>query len=120
MGARRGFQGDLATQFGKFDWSLALRDASGPSGIGKYLQREYQRRGDYKIRRRAQRMTRFLERLPGSRVVLVSHGEFLMHLTGDSYMDNCEVRAYKLSLGCWRRSRLRIPECLQARSLKVT
>lgn len=104
---KRGASGDLAGQFGDYDWSLALRDVKGLSSIEKYKSKEYQRT-NAKVLRRARRLTKYLEKLPETKIVLVSHGEFLMHLTGDGYMDNCEVRAYKVAGGEWRRSRLNL------------
>jgi len=50
---------------------------------------------------RGKRVTRMLESRPEQTIVLVSHGAFLMSLTGGSYMQNCEVRKYDVHRGQW-------------------
>ncbi|CAK9020985.1 Probable phosphatase SPAC513.02 [Durusdinium trenchii] len=87
---------ELASQFGRYDWSLV----AGP-------QRSDTMRWEpeSEIKDRAKRLSRFLERRPEKSLLLVSHGEFLQHLTSDKYMGNCEVRTYSLYRGKWQRLR---------------
>eukprot|EP00928_Gymnodinium_smaydae_P038287 TRINITY_DN26437_c0_g2_i1.p1 TRINITY_DN26437_c0_g2~~TRINITY_DN26437_c0_g2_i1.p1 ORF type:complete len:263 (-),score=68.37 TRINITY_DN26437_c0_g2_i1:230-1018(-) len=106
-----------------WDWSLLHRDmAAVGAGAGAdagdcdgdagaddgdaaaaYLRSlmDYDLAGKRHIEDRARRLSTYLEERPESDVVLVSHGAFLMHLTGDSYMGNCEVRSYEVSDGGW-------------------
>jgi|EP00927_Polykrikos_kofoidii_P055455 broad specificity phosphatase PhoE len=107
---RRAVCGDLQREFGKFDWSLPLTEAKArrtiacsPQGMGQ--KQRWEPVTD--IRRRAQRLTRYLSRRPERCIALVSHGEFLMELTGDKYMGNCELRTYRVVNGKWLRVRRR-------------
>jgi len=84
-------------QFGAMDWSLVARGV----GTGKYereiVDTDLASWGN--IKRRGRELTRFLLDRPEESLAVVSHGGFLMRLTGDSYMDNCEVRTYLVSGG---------------------
>jgi len=92
-------------QFGGMDWSLAR-------GVGtcKYQQEivDADLASWANIKRRGRELTRYLLRRPEANLAVVSHGGFLMRLTGDSYMDNCEVRTYLVTGGRhtrWKRLR---------------
>jgi broad specificity phosphatase PhoE len=92
-------------QFGGMDWSLAR-------GVGscKYQKEivDTDLTSWANIKRRGRELTRYLLRRPESSLAVVSHGGFLMRLTGDSYMDNCEVRTYLVTGGRharWKRMR---------------
>lgn len=52
---------------------------------------------------RAKELTNWLEIQSPERIFLVSHGEFLRRLTGDTYLENCEVRKYAISNGEWKK-----------------
>ncbi|CAJ1385901.1 unnamed protein product [Effrenium voratum] len=91
---RRALAGDLESRFGRYDWSPCA--ACGPRNRWEKTS---------EVKERARRLTKYLERQPEGRLLLVSHGEFLEKLTGDKYMDNCEVRTYSLSRGKWQRLR---------------
>eukprot|EP00928_Gymnodinium_smaydae_P009765 TRINITY_DN13657_c0_g1_i1.p1 TRINITY_DN13657_c0_g1~~TRINITY_DN13657_c0_g1_i1.p1 ORF type:complete len:221 (+),score=28.43 TRINITY_DN13657_c0_g1_i1:105-767(+) len=97
----------LARRFKDYDWSMVLKDVRAAGGARKYARNI--KRADFatsaSLRRRARKFTRYLEARPEESIVLVSHGEFLMELTGDRYMDNCEVRSYRVHRGIWRRLR---------------
>mmetsp|Transcript_127616 Transcript_127616/g.346335 ORF Transcript_127616/g.346335 Transcript_127616/m.346335 type:complete len:223 (-) Transcript_127616:270-938(-) len=96
-------------QFGGMDWSLA-------SGVGT---RGYQKdimdtdvASWANVRRRGRRLTRYLLGRPEASLAVVSHGGFLMGLTGDSYMGNCEVRTYLVTGGRhakWKRVKTYAP-----------
>ncbi|CAE7945990.1 tnc-2 [Symbiodinium sp. KB8] len=64
---KRALAGDLESQFGRYDWSLAVKGCA-PSGHS------------------AQEWERLVQ-------IKVSHGEFLQHLTSDKYMQNCLLAA---------------------------
>lgn len=95
----------LSKQFGGMDWSLAL-------GVGtcKYQKEivDTDMTSRTNIMRRGRELTQYLLRRPETSLAVVSHGGFLMRLTGDSYMDNCEVRTYLVTGGRharWKRVR---------------
>jgi len=83
-------------QFGSMDWSLAR-------GVGTQKYQKEIMDTDMaswaNIQRRGLQLTRYLLRRPETSLAVVSHGGFLMGLTGDSYMDNCEVRTYLVTGG---------------------
>jgi len=124
--ASRAVSGDLKDQFGGYEWSPVLQDGdfgqqckqnqckqisatdagamttatvSGSAPIIKWEPRS-------KMKRRAQQLAEFIEARAESSIVLVSHGEFLERMTEDTYMNNCEVRTYKLLRGKWHRMQL--------------
>jgi broad specificity phosphatase PhoE len=104
--ASRAISGDLNNEFGAYDWSLASQLTKEAGGTRQYQRRVRASDGSTRaIRDRAKKLTKYLEKRPESSIVVVSHGEFLEHLTGDCYMDNCEVRAYRVIQGKWRRLR---------------
>jgi broad specificity phosphatase PhoE len=95
----------LSRQFGGMDWSLAR-------GVGscKYQKEimDTDTASWANVKRRGRRLTRYLLGRPEASLAVVSHGGFLMGLTGDSYMDNCEVRTYLVTGGRhakWKRVR---------------
>eukprot|EP00437_Effrenium_voratum_P004561 CAMPEP_0181438528 /NCGR_PEP_ID=MMETSP1110-20121109/21954_1 /TAXON_ID=174948 /ORGANISM="Symbiodinium sp., Strain CCMP421" /LENGTH=216 /DNA_ID=CAMNT_0023562215 /DNA_START=56 /DNA_END=707 /DNA_ORIENTATION=- len=90
---KRALAGDLESQFGRYDWSLAVKGCA-PSG---HSAQEWERL--VQIKDRARRLTKLIERRKESSILLVSHGEFLQHLTSDKYMQNCEVRTYAVARG---------------------
>lgn len=108
---RRATSGDLRRDFGKYDWSLALREAKackerrGTLPQARDTASRWELSAD--VHRRARRLTRFLASRPEKSIALVSHGEFLMELTGDTYMGNCELRTYRVYRGKWLRVRRR-------------
>ncbi|CAE7600905.1 cobC [Symbiodinium pilosum] len=81
---KRALAGNLESQFGKYDWSLVAKGSRQTGGNGgQGWERTVQ------IKDRARRLTRLIERRQESSILLVSHGEFLQHLTSDKYMQNC-------------------------------
>ncbi|CAK9020986.1 unnamed protein product [Durusdinium trenchii] len=92
---------ELASQFGRYDWSLV----AGAIIRGPQRSDTMRWEPESEIKDRAKRLSRFLERRPEKSLLLVSHGEFLQHLTSDKYMGNCEVRTYSLYRGKWQRLR---------------
>lgn len=54
---------------------------------------------------RAGELTSWLEAQNVDQIFLVSHGAFLMRLTGDTYLDNCEIRKYSIKDGVWKTER---------------
>ncbi|CAE7371334.1 unnamed protein product [Symbiodinium natans] len=95
--SQRAVTGDLESQFGRYDWSLAAK------GSRQHNAQRWERL--VQIKDRARRLTKLIERRQESSILLVSHGEFLQHLTSDKYMQNCEVRTYAVCDGKWRRLR---------------
>lgn len=92
--------------FKDFKWSLmkrGVRRAGGSKKYLRYLTKTDLAGGDAAKKRRGRRLTAYLESRPENNITLVSHGAFLMHLTGDTYMRNCEVRTYKVAHGKWQR-----------------
>jgi broad specificity phosphatase PhoE len=92
-------------QFGGMDWSLARG-----VGTGKYQKEimDTDLTSWANVERRGRELTRYLLGRPESTLAVVSHGGFLMGLTGDWYMDNCEVRTYLVTGGRhvrWKRVR---------------
>jgi len=122
----RAVSGDLKDQFGAYEWSPVLQDgdcgrrkeqnqrkqipamdaeAMTPETVAKSAPTiKWEPRWKKKLR--AQKLAEFLETRAESSIVLVSHGEFLEWMTADTYMDNCEVRTYKLLQGKWQRMQL--------------
>eukprot|EP00434_Breviolum_minutum_P023737 symbB.v1.2.020936.t1/scaffold1787.1/size187711/10 len=94
--SKQALSSDGETKFGRYDWSLV----AGPRRSST-MRWETVRA----IKERASRLSRLLERRSESSLLLVSHGEFLQHLTGDDYMGNCEVRTYSVHRGKWQRLR---------------
>ncbi|CAL1144146.1 unnamed protein product [Cladocopium goreaui] len=94
--SREALSNEMEAKFGRYDWSLV---ATGPGRRSSHWESTRQ------IKDRARRLSRWLERRSEESLLLVSHGEFLQHLTGDDYMDNCEVRSYSLNRGKWQRLR---------------
>merc|ERR550525_618658 len=91
--------------FKGFDWSLA-KGAGGSRTYEKLiLKTDLASRAN--IRRRGRKLTQYLLKRPEANLTVVSHGGFLMRLTGDSYMDNCEVRTYEVTPGRWPTWRLK-------------
>lgn len=95
--------------FSTYDWSLVT---SALKAVGDDVE-EWERSlmdvdlaDDANIVARAARLSAYIERRPEAALCLVSHGAFLMRLTGDSYMDNCEMRTYELAQGVWTRRSL--------------
>eukprot|EP00929_Paragymnodinium_shiwhaense_P049469 TRINITY_DN24953_c0_g1_i1.p1 TRINITY_DN24953_c0_g1~~TRINITY_DN24953_c0_g1_i1.p1 ORF type:complete len:248 (-),score=55.97 TRINITY_DN24953_c0_g1_i1:214-957(-) len=103
----RAVAGDLRGMYGKYDWSLAKESASAAGGARKYCNAisRFDLEAEENIHQRARQLTKFLEERPEPSMALVSHGGFLMYLTGDSYMQNCEVRSYEVIDGEWRKLR---------------
>jgi broad specificity phosphatase PhoE len=56
---------------------------------------------------RAKELTSWIEAQKAEHIFLVTHGAFIMHLTGDSYYDNTEMRTYVVQDGMWRKQRSR-------------
>ena len=81
--------------------ALALAGGSVAALERSMMQRDLA--GEGAIRQRAEKLTAWIESRSESTLVLVSHGAFLMHLTSDTYMDNCELRSYSLRHGSWTR-----------------
>lgn len=93
--------------FAAYDWSLALEAAVASGGTASQWEAtlvadDLDGPSD-SIDQRGVRLSLWLEQRPEQRVCLTSHGAFLMHLTGDDYMQNCEVRVYSLEGGHWHR-----------------
>ena len=61
------------------------------------------------IRRRGQRLSRWIERRPEQTLCLVSHAAIIGSTTNDTYMENCEVRTYYLHRGRWTRAAPTLP-----------
>lgn len=92
--------------FAEYDWSLALADLIAAGSIAAweagFVSADFDS-GPGSVRRRGERLSSWLEDRPEQTICLVSHGNYLMEVTGDSYMDNCEVRVYALEAGRWAR-----------------
>jgi len=124
--ASRAVSGDLKDQFGGYEWSHVLYEGE---SVRRCKQKKCKQipavdkevvattalvdpaapvkwEPHRKLKMRAQKLAEFLETRLESNIVLVSHGEFLERMTDDTYMDNCEVRTYKLLHGKWRRMKL--------------
>lgn len=121
--ASRAVSGDLRDQFGGYEWSRVLQKGDCGQRCKQYQCKQIPAADAgaittaavtgssptikweprWKMKLRAQKLAKFLEARGESSIVLVSHGEFLERLTEDTYMDNCEVRTYKLLRGKWQR-----------------
>jgi len=82
-----------------FDWTLAKKKYSQWNPLQPIAATDLE--AESAIRRRAEKLTRYLLSRPEDSITLVSHGAFLMRLTGGSYMDNCEVRTYEVTSDKW-------------------
>jgi len=103
---QRVLRGTLKRRFGSFDWQEPSRvfERTGSAVFEKQIQQaETSMQWRRVVRRRAQKLTSFLESHDKPVLLLVSHGHFLMHLTRDEYMDNCEIRRYRVNKGVWKR-----------------
>lgn len=98
--------------FAEFDWTghdSAMAQAGSveaweAAAIADDYDHEAEGECKKRIKKRARRLTSYIEARPEQTLLLVSHGGFLMYLTKDEYMDNCEVRSYTVQDGRWRRS----------------
>ena len=91
--------------YAAFDWRLVEASLGAFGSVEEWEQSmmdaDLARNGQ--IAARAARLTSWIESRPEQCIALVSHGAFLMRLTADSYMNNCELRSYKVAGGKWRR-----------------
>lgn len=71
--SREALSNEMEAKFGRYDWSLV---ATGPGRRSSHWESTRQ------IKDRARRLSRWLERRSEESLLLVSHGEFLQHLTG--------------------------------------
>ena len=97
---------DQSSKIAAYDWSLvesSLALAGGSVGEWEKCMMMTDLAGMASIGERAARLTSWIESRPEETMVLVSHGAFLMRLTKDSYMDNCELRTYHVEGGKWTR-----------------
>ena len=93
-------------EFTPYDWGLAssaLALAGGRIAEWEKGLMAADLAGQDSIDARGVRLSAWLEARPEKTLCLVSHGAFLMHLTRDTYFDNCELRTYALSGGEWAR-----------------
>ena len=93
-------------EFASYDWGLAssaLALAGGRIAEWEKGLMAADLAGQDSIDSRGVRLSAWLEARPEKTLCLVSHGAFLMHLTRDTYFDNCELRTYALSGGEWAR-----------------
>eukprot|EP00438_Fugacium_kawagutii_P021229 Skav220508 [mRNA] locus=scaffold4697:355411:370395:- [translate_table: standard] len=97
--SREALSNDMRAKFARYDWSLIAGKGDDRPSDGMVWETARE------IKDRARRLSRWLEQRAESSLLLVSHGEFLQHLTGDNYMGNCEVRSYSLHRGKWQRLR---------------
>ena len=96
----------LASPIVEFDWRLvesSLALAGGSARDWEQGMVTADLAGAASIAERAARLTAWIESRPEQTTVLVSHGAFLMRLTKDSYMSNCEMRTYRVEGGKWTR-----------------
>lgn len=92
-----------SAHFQRFDWSKAnkvMMRAGGPMKYEEVITQTDDKEAN--IRRRARNLTKYLLARPEKCMTLVSHGAFLMRLTGDEYFGNCEVRTYAVKRGQWK------------------
>ena len=94
---------ESASSFASYDWTMveaAVKQAG--SSVAKWeagLQRADRAWAD--VDKRSAALSKLIEERPEKTLCLVSHGGFLQRLTGDEYMDNCELRSYSLDGGKW-------------------
>lgn len=70
-----------------------VKGSSPASGCSGWTDKENKEN----LQARAHKLVKWLEELPAQLIILVSHGAFIQRVTADKdYMDNCEVRAYRL------------------------
>lgn len=89
-----------------FDWQLVEAALATAGGNVEAWERGMMSRdlaGFASVGQRAAQLSAWIESRPETTLVLVSHGAFLMRLTNDSYMDNCELRTYSVANGRWTR-----------------
>ena len=98
---------ELQSRFAAFDWAMVNaavdQEASGDESSWEHLLMATDLAGGRAIDERTKRLSAWIEARPEASICLVSHGAFLMRLTEDDYMDNCELRTYSLSRGRWSR-----------------
>lgn len=100
-------------EFKDYDWSLAVstvKKAGGPQKFEQTITRT-DLRGEAFIRGRASRLTKYIQDRPERRLTIVSHGAFLMRLTGDDYFGNCEARTYIVKGGEWKLKKVYYTGC---------
>lgn len=110
---RMATEGVLFNEYGAYDWSSVTKSRKQAGSASKYQRGLWDQdvpprkrwSTTARVRQRARKLTKYLQTRPEDDIVLVSHGEFLMSLTGDSYMGNCEVRTYSVRGDRWRRLR---------------
>ena len=56
-----------------------------------------------RLRKRGKRLTHWIQERPEPSICLVSHAAIIGVATKDTYMENCEVRIYRLARGRWKR-----------------
>jgi hypothetical protein len=100
-------------EFKEFDWSLVRSSVKSAGGQQKYEKAITQMdlKSEINIQGRARRLTRFLLARPEKHITLVSHGAFLLRLTGDEYFGNCEVRTYTVTRGHWKLKKVYYTGC---------
>lgn len=88
--------------FSTYDWSLVMTAHGGNVEAWEQLLQTTDA-DKANIDLRAKRLSDYIESRSETTFCLVSHGAFLMRLTGDDYMRNCEMRTYELKGGVWMR-----------------
>lgn len=63
------------------------------------------------LKARAQQLTNWVQTQTASTIVLVGHAAFLQRLTGDSWMENGELRHYSVFDGAWSKVPEVVPLC---------
>ena len=84
--------------YASYDWSLVEASLAMAGGdVADWERGMVAADLEGSVGQRAARLRAWVERRPESTIVIVSHGAYLMRLTRDSYMQNCELRSYRVA-----------------------